>query len=161
MKSITWPGKRALERAAQVVERPSDNDIIIETHKNGHTQHPYANPCNEAKTTQSVCLALYLITIQRDYFFLLLMQSGATQLWIMNRTQTQIYITTAQITNHNKAAELHVLWYLWGGDSTSRRWWDPQLHTGPGWAPWGREAFPWRRAWWSMGWETHLQPNTG
>lgn len=52
-----------------------------------------------------------------------------------------------------------MLWYLLGGDSTSRRWWDPRLHTGPGWAPWGREAFPWRRAWWSTGWETHLQHN--
>lgn len=41
--SITGPRQRALERAAQVVKRPRDNDVIVETHQRGHTQHPDAD----------------------------------------------------------------------------------------------------------------------
>ena len=41
--SITGPGQRALERAAQVVKRPRYNDVIVETHQCGHADHPNAN----------------------------------------------------------------------------------------------------------------------
>lgn len=41
--SIAGPGQRALERAAQVVKRPRYDDVIVETHQRGHTEHPNAN----------------------------------------------------------------------------------------------------------------------
>lgn len=37
---VAGPRQGALERAAQVVERPRDYHIIVETHQRGHTQHP-------------------------------------------------------------------------------------------------------------------------
>lgn len=40
---LTGPGQRALERAAQVVKSPCYNDVIVETHQRGHTEHPNAN----------------------------------------------------------------------------------------------------------------------
>lgn len=40
---ITGPGQRALERAAQVEERPCYNDVIVETHQRGHAEHADAD----------------------------------------------------------------------------------------------------------------------
>lgn len=45
--SITGPGQRALERVAQEVKRPRYNDVIVETHQRGHTEHPNANTFRE------------------------------------------------------------------------------------------------------------------
>lgn len=40
---VAGPRQGALEGAAQVVERPRYDYIIVETHQRGHTQHPYAD----------------------------------------------------------------------------------------------------------------------
>ena len=42
-QSVTGPGQGALERAAQVVKGPRYDDVIVETHQRGHTEHPNAN----------------------------------------------------------------------------------------------------------------------
>lgn len=42
--SIAGPRKRALERTSHVIKCPSDDDIVVETHQRGHTQHPDTNP---------------------------------------------------------------------------------------------------------------------
>lgn len=41
--SITGPGQWALEGAAQVVKRPCYDDVVVQTHQRGHTEHPNAN----------------------------------------------------------------------------------------------------------------------
>lgn len=41
--SVAGPRQGALKGAAQVVERPRDDHIIVETHQRGHAQHPYAD----------------------------------------------------------------------------------------------------------------------
>lgn len=40
---VAGPRQGALEGAAQVVERPRNYHVIVETHQRGHTQHPNTN----------------------------------------------------------------------------------------------------------------------
>lgn len=48
--SVTGPGQGALERAAQVIKCPGYDDVIVETHQRGHTEHANANTYENDKT---------------------------------------------------------------------------------------------------------------
>lgn len=41
--SVAGPRQGALKGAAQVVECPRDDHIVVETHQRGHAQHPYTD----------------------------------------------------------------------------------------------------------------------
>lgn len=43
--SVTGPGQGVLEGAAQVVEGPRYDHVVVEAHQRGHTQHPDTNTC--------------------------------------------------------------------------------------------------------------------
>lgn len=59
--SIAGPGQRALEGAAQVVERPRYNDVVVETHQRGHTQHPDANTCGRRRNLKPSGTCYYCV----------------------------------------------------------------------------------------------------
>lgn len=61
--SIAGPGQRALKRAAQVVERPRYDHVVVETHQRGHTQHPNADTYNKRRSFKDRHQNLHMLYI--------------------------------------------------------------------------------------------------